>query len=190
MTIKNRFPSGASTETEVALLMQLNLEPGEIVPYDRIGRTIGIRYGTSPRFRTIVAAWARRVFREQRLQSKSARGIGIRFLTEEQALAKGIHDTKNSARGERRIATRVKSIDSKKLSVFDRTNQQNLGRYLQARDHAARMAVKELASPKAVTSTVIKLAVPEVSASDASKESLAADGGGRLSLTGNPSLAG
>jgi hypothetical protein len=152
-----QFPSGASTETEVSQLMQLNLEPGEIVPYDRIARTSGIRYG-STRFRTIIDAWCRRIFREQGLQHATVRGVGVRFLTEAQALAKGVHDTKNSARAERRIATRVKSINSQKLAPFEQKQHQLLGQYLRARDHAARVATKELAAPKPVTGTVIKLA--------------------------------
>lgn len=150
--------TGVSTEEEVARLMQLNIEPGEIVPYGRIERLSGVRHGTS-RFKTVIHAWTRRVFREQKLQHASVRGVGIRFLTEKQALEKGVHDTNLTATAERRIATRMKAINRPQLLPLDQKRHQLLERFLRERDHAARISKKELAVPKPTgNGTVVRLA--------------------------------
>lgn len=155
----NRKPpfSGISTEQEVTALMQINLEQGEIVPYERIAKMSGIRYGTS-RFQTIVHAWTKRVFNEQRMQHTSVRGIGIRFLTDGQALTKGIHDSQRVASRERKIKTRVTKINTQALTEFERKQRDLLEQYLRARDREARKSKTELAAPKPVGATVVRLA--------------------------------
>jgi hypothetical protein len=154
---KKVFPQGSSTEIEVSMLMQLNLEPGEIVGYSRIERTCGVRHGT-PRFKTITQAWRRKIFREQKLQSEAVGGIGIRFLTDAQALGKGINDHRLMARTGRRVATRVKAIDTQKLRPLEQKHKELLQQHLRAADSAARKIRKQLAIPKAVAGTVVRIA--------------------------------
>lgn len=154
---KAAFITGASTEEEVRALMQINIEAGAIVPYERIAKLSGIRYGTS-RFWTVVGAWTRRVFREQKMQHATVRRVGVRFLTETQALNKGIHDTQKTATRERQIATRVKTINSVALTAPEQKQHELLGQYLRARDSEARKAKKQIGDPKAIGATIIRLA--------------------------------
>lgn len=153
----HEFPKGVSTEPEVNLLMQINIEAGEIVAYDRIARYSGLIVGSN-RFRSVVAAWCRRVMREQNMQHATVRGVGVRFLTESQALGKGITDTQRTATAVRKIASRVKKIDSRKLSAYEQGQQQLLQKHLRASDHEARMLKKKIALPQPVTASVVRLA--------------------------------
>jgi hypothetical protein len=153
------FFGGVPTKPDVDRLMELDPQHGMEVPYEQIERLIGVPR-TRSRFLTIVNSWRLRVFRERLIQS-SASGGKILFLTAEKAHDKSISGFHKVGRATRRAMVRAEAIDTLQLSDIKQKEQFLLRRELHALRAQIEHSAKELADPKPVQSTGVRLAAAQ-----------------------------
>jgi len=106
---------GLPTGPDVRRLIEsIELTPDAVIPHERIAELISAKHD-SDRYRVVVGAWKRRVFRERGLQIASERGIGYRVLTASGAVSVAVTDFGRATKKISRTAVHVAAIDSRQL---------------------------------------------------------------------------
>lgn len=129
---------GIPTGPDVRKLIEaLELAPDAVIPHERISGLISAEHG-GDRYRVVVGAWRRRVFRELGIQIASERGIGYRVLTASGAVSAAVNDFGRAAKKIGQTAVHVAAIDSRQLPEQERPRLDHVRREI----HMAAAAAK------------------------------------------------
>lgn len=152
------FFGGVPTAREVDLLMNAVVaEPGTSVAYGELSELCGEPVGTN-RFKTIVSAWRRRVFRESGMLTKAEGGV-VYFLTADAAQAEEIKHVNRIGRATGRHVRHVAAIRSEDLT----TDERRAKHLLMVREGAAlleavRSSARKIAEPSPKNAAALRLA--------------------------------
>lgn len=129
---------GLPTGPDVRRLIEnVKLAPDAVISHERIADLISAMPG-SGRYRVVVGAWRRRVFREHGLQIASERGVGYRVLTASGAVSVAVNDFGRAAKKISRTAVHVAAIDSRQLADEEKPRLDHVRREI----HMAAAAAK------------------------------------------------
>ena len=145
------FIGGVSTKPEVDRLMSsIEAEPGTQVPYDTVEELTGTSR-EEHRFRTIMTAWRKRLYREKYIEVSLFDGA-VNFLTPDAAFEKHRGEFHRVGRKTGRIVGRTRAINTESLSSDEKRQQHRLFSRvaLEVREQFSKGA-KELAGPKPVS---------------------------------------
>lgn len=151
MTNKVYF-SGMPTSVEIAEIEKAFplLEAGQDILYDEIESVIGHKHGTN-RFRTITAAWRRKVRRERFLVIEAVAGIGFHIQTPTEQLSSGVKDFGKSARSMGRAFHKVSEVAPEALSGPKRAEQEHYRRVMSYALDSVAKSRRELIKPPTAT---------------------------------------
>ena len=151
------FKGGVPTKIEVDLLMkEIEASSGIGISYKQIERVTNLKRHEN-RFKSVVTAWRKRVFREKLLQSSAEDGT-IHFLTGNEAHDLGKRDVHKIGRAAGRLSTRVETVDVASLSEDRRDRHYLLRRETTAMLESVRNSAKAIAGPKPVSSANLRIA--------------------------------
>lgn len=148
MEIPKPYFGGIPTEPDVKkLLAQITVEPGQLVEHEAIEEVTGLTRGTS-RYRTVVTAWQRRLFRDENLDTDAVSGQGIRVLMEGERVHVSVRDFGRGVRRIGRSLRRISAVRAEALSEKDRQRYDHGRRLIALTLEGARQAQKDLAGPR------------------------------------------
>jgi hypothetical protein len=151
------FKGGVPTKIEVDALMEnIDARHGTIVSFDEIERVIGVTRDKA-RFRSVVEAWRKRLFREKLIQTRSIAGE-LHLLSDDEAHDFGKSNLSRIGRATGRLCVRVEAVDATKLSGERRDGHNLLRREANAMLDAARKSAKAIAAPKPLTPSNLRIA--------------------------------
>lgn len=143
------FRGGVPTGVDVDALMK-HIEPmaGQSISYDDVAAVIKVS-PDSNRFRTVTAAWRKRLFREKRLETK-AEGDAFHFLSADQAHAGHIRSVMKIGRATGRLQVKLSCADPTQMSAENKDQHFRASRFVGAIAEEMRRAAKEIAAPRPV----------------------------------------
>lgn len=137
---------GMPTEPDVKRLIEAFPSPkiGEIITHQQIVSVIGAAPG-STRYRTVVTAWRRQLFRQHNIDTKAVPGIGIAFLTASERVTESIRGYSAHVRGIRRDVRRIRSVRAEELTDQQQRATEHATRHMEATLSQARTDSKAIA---------------------------------------------
>lgn len=133
------------------LMETLDLKVGGVYLHQDIANIAGVEY-PSHRYRTVVAAFRRRLLTEANLDMEPVIGAGYRILDDNERVGVGVRDFARSARRMGRSADRVARADTAKLDEQHRRKQEHAMRLIAQTVDAARSSVKRIAIAGSIVS--------------------------------------
>lgn len=151
MTQSKIFLGGLPTRLDVDRLCdRIAAEPGDVATYEDVEALLGLSRDTN-RFRTITAAWRRKLERERGVQTE-CEGGSFRFLTPDEAFDSSVRRVRLLGRAAGRLHRRVETIEPAALTG-DRAKKRDLWlRETRALAEAAAKALAVVAPPKPIPS--------------------------------------
>lgn len=151
--MSNRFLGGKTTVPEVdQLIKQIVLQDDLVIPYSEIERITGVQAKTN-RFRSVLAAWRKRLLREYGRRIEIQYGAII-ILSAQKCVSASTKDMTRLGRAAGRTFKHASLIDQEKLSNEDRAKALLLVRESQAMLDHARRSAKAIAGPGAVSANL------------------------------------
>jgi len=141
---------------EVDELLNLKVEPGSSVAYSKIEEILGLSRNET-RFRTVTGVWRKKLLRERGWDTISESGE-FRILSPAEALNAGISRLEKVGRAAGRTVVRVEIIEAHTLSPEEQRRHMMLRRYSRAVLESTQEAVKQVAMPKAVSGSTLRVA--------------------------------
>lgn len=146
------FLGGVPTGPEVdRLIKEIEARAGVEVTYEQVERITGVRQREN-RFRSVTAAWRKRMFREKGIEVK-AEGGRFLMLTPDEALSSGISSFHKAGRALGRTSIKISVINETELAPARAETKRLLQRELDVVTDAARRAAKAIAAPKPVAAS-------------------------------------
>ncbi len=147
------FIGGVPTEPDVKLLLAAFPDPqrGQLITHEQIEGVITV-HRSSSRYRTVVAAWRRRLINESNLDTTAIPGVGIRVLAEYDRVTASAKDYRRGVATVGKATRRVSRVQVERLTEQEQTKAEHVRRQMEATLAAGRQSVKEIA---------IRLAPPE-----------------------------
>lgn len=147
---------GVPTDLDVErIIREVNAQPGASVAYSVLAGIIGAPI-KSNRFRTVMTAYRKRIWRDHKLRIKAGGGE-FRFLTGGEALQEGRNDIHRVGRAAGRAHKNIIAIDETGLSQEQKSEHALLRRVTAANLEQHQKSAKELAPPSAVTAPPMRL---------------------------------
>ena len=120
---------GIPTEPDIAKLREAyGTPPPGLIPYQDIERIIGVKRNTC-RFKTVVRAWRRLMFRECNVDMKADPGKGLIVLTEPERVGVCQGDMMQASRRVMKGYRRTVMIQHDKLDAVSKTKHDHLVRH-------------------------------------------------------------
>ncbi len=126
--------------------------PGDLIEYTEAARVIGVEVRTG-RFKNVMTAYRKAVFRTQGLQLIAENGVGYRLATASQAVEENTKGLTRVHRAARRVAVKTDAIDATALDDAGRAKHALLRRHAHAIEAATRdatLAVTRHEPPKPI----------------------------------------
>lgn len=121
---------------------------GDVIPYERIAGVLGLKW-TERRFRTVVTAWRKALFRDLSLDTMAAGGA-VRVLLPMQQEGESRRDIRFSVRKLRRGVVRVEAIETQTLTEDELARVEHTRRLSEVMLSAAAKGARELARVKPI----------------------------------------
>lgn len=133
MAATHIFSGGIPTDPDVKKLMTAlgTIQPGLIVRHDDIEGILKLKRGT-PRYRTVVAAWRRRMFNEQNIDMDAISGLGFRVLKPFERVTSSTRDFRQGVRKIGKSVRRIVAAPLEELSTREQATVENVQRRMQA----------------------------------------------------------
>lgn len=112
--------SGMPTAPDVRKLRKtITPVAGELIAYETLAAVLGYDRRSS-RYRTVINAWRRTLFREEGVQMEAEHGQGLRVLTPTGAVAKAITGLHRCGRALKRVAVQVGAVDTAAMETHEK----------------------------------------------------------------------
>lgn len=149
------FSGGMPTGPDVdALMRAVDPKPGETYLHDDLAAIIGVdRHDQKGehRYRTVVNAWRKRLFREKGVDFRVEKQVGYYVLQDHERVSEGIKDWKSSTRRLKKAGNRIGLANTENLDETQRAQKQHAERLILAQVQAAEDGRRQVASAGKVT---------------------------------------
>jgi hypothetical protein len=136
---------GDPIKPQVDKLMEaIKPKSGDVYLHQDIAHIAGVEYGTA-RYRTLIAAYKKRLFLEQNIDIDAVIGSGYRILDENERVDAGHKDFSQSVRNMGRATNRMQKAVTADLDDVHRRKQDHGVRLAQAVVQSGRSAQKQIA---------------------------------------------
>lgn len=143
----NLFLGGVPTEPQVRALNKAfgDRGPGDVISYEEIRQAINVDPKSS-RFRTVVAAWRKRLRKERNIVTVCIAGAQeVRMLRDDERASDAFRDARRSIKGLGKATAKAADIPVERLAEPQRNTATHLRRILEGAAASARAASNELA---------------------------------------------